>query len=212
MIRHLERVIPAAPGKPERGSAEHPMRKVTEAVASGAATAWTTEQAAEVESFFDDLADEWHTRSDPHRDEPLRDAFDRGGIPSHGVMLEVGSGTGLLTPSLFARGAAVIALDLSFEMLKFAPAELAPRLQADAARLPFPDRSITSAVLINAFLFPDETDRVLTDDGALVWVNTSGDKTPIYLSADDVDAALPGAWTGLAAEAGWGTWAVLRRA
>jgi hypothetical protein len=51
----------------------------------------------------------------------------------------------------------------------------------------------------------------LTSEGALVWVNTAGDRTPIHLTADDVEAALPGPWDGIASEAGWGTWAVLRR-
>jgi ubiquinone/menaquinone biosynthesis C-methylase UbiE len=187
------------------------MRKVTEQVASTPA-AWTPERAAEVESFFDELADEWHTRSDPHRNEPVLDAYDRGAVPTAGVTLEVGSGTGLLTTTLAERSEIVIALDLSFEMLRHATADLAPRVQGDASRFPFPDGAINVAVFINAFLFAEETARVLAPDGVVVWVNTSGDKTPIYLSADDVDAALPGQWTGVASEAGWGTWAVLRRA
>jgi SAM-dependent methyltransferase len=210
VIRHLERVIASAPGKPERGSADHPMRKVTEQVVAAAA-AWTSERATEVEAFFDELAGEWHTRSDPHRAEPVLDAYDRGEVPTTGVTLEVGSGTGLLTTMLAERCEIVIALDLSLEMLRYAPADMAPRVQGDASRFPFPDGAVTAAVFINAFLFPDEVARVLAPGGVVVWVNTSGDKTPIYLSADDVDAALPGEWTGVASEAGWGTWAVLRR-
>jgi SAM-dependent methyltransferase len=186
------------------------MRKVTEAVVEQPGS-WTPDQAAEVGAFFDALADEWHTRSDPHRAEPVDDAFARGAIPTDGVTLEIGSGTGLLTPSLLARCSFVVALDLAFEMLLRAPADLAPRMQADASRLPFPDGSVACAVLINAFLFPDEMARVLAPGGALVWVNTSGDRTPIYLSAEAVDAALPGDWEGVAAEAGWGTWSVHRR-
>lgn len=210
MIRHLERVVPAAPGKPERGSSDHPMRKVTEQVAFQPA-AWTPERATKVGDLFDDLAAEWHTRSDPHRSEPVDDAYERGDVPTGGVTLEVGSGTGLLTPSLVARCQQVIAVDLSLQMLLLAPGDVAPRLQADASRLPFPDRSIEAVVLINCLLFPDETARVLAPEGAVVWVNTSGDRTPIYLSAEAVDDALPGDWTGVAADAGWGTWAVLRR-
>ena len=57
-----------------------------------------------------------------------------------------------------------------------------------------------------------EVDRVLSPSGTVVWVNTAGDKTPIHLPADDVERALPGQWRGTASEAGWGTWAVLRRA
>jgi hypothetical protein len=53
--------------------------------------------------------------------------------------------------------------------------------------------------------------RVLAPDGCLVWVNTSGEQTPIYLPADDVVAALGDGWTGVASEAGTGTWCVARR-
>jgi hypothetical protein len=35
--------------------------------------------------------------------------------------------------------------------------------------------------------------------------------TPIHLSPDDLLAGLPGAWTGVASQAGEGTWCVLRR-
>jgi hypothetical protein len=42
----------------------------------------------------------------------------------------------------------------------------------------------------------------------VVWVNSRGTGTPIHLLASEVDAALPGAWTGVASTAGWGTWSV----
>jgi len=194
-----------------RGSADHPMRKVTRQVAFEP-HGWTPERLAKVETLFDDLAGEWHTRDHPHRSQPLADALDRGGpIPRH-TCLEVGSGTGLATPWLADRFDRVIAAELSAGMLALAPADAGVRVRADAARLPLRDASIDTVVLVNMFLFPDEMARVLHSDGALVWVNTSGDMTPIYLPADDVDAALPGDWTGVASEAGWGTWAVLHRA
>ena len=69
-----------------------------------------------------------------------------------------------------------------------------------------------AVVLINAFLFPAEVDRVLAPDGVVVWVNSSGPQTPIYLSVDDVVSRLPGSWEGVASQAGEGHWGVLRRA
>ena len=41
---------------------------------------------------------------------------------------------------------------------------------------------------MNAFLFPAEARRVVGPAGVLEWVNTSGDKTPIHLSAEYVSA------------------------
>ena len=187
------------------------MRKVTRQVAFEP-DGWTPERAAKVGELFDSLAGEWHTREHPLRLVPLADAFERGGPVGYGIGLEVGSGTGLGTAWLSARFDLLVAIDLSAEMLRLAPPDPAARVQADSSQLPFPDRSVDAVVLVNMLLFPTEVDRVLKDDGALVWVNTSGDATPIYLPADDVDAAMPGEWNGVASEAAWGTWAVLRRA
>ncbi|MET8405210.1 hypothetical protein [Streptomyces sp900116325] len=61
-------------------------------------------------------------------------------------------------------------------------------------------------------LFPTETARVLAPDGVLLWINQLGQDGPLYLPAEDVAAALPGQWTAVEAEAGWGSWACMRRA
>ncbi len=65
--------------------------------------------------------------------------------------------------------------------------------------------------MINMLLFPNEVDRVLAVGGAVVWINTLGDQTPIHLPVEDVALALPGSWHGVSANAGTGFWAVYRR-
>ena len=67
-------------------------------------------------------------------------------------------------------------------------------------------------MIVNAFLFPAEVDRILRLGGVVVWVNSSGSGTPIYLPADEVAAVLPGEWEGVTSTAGAGLWAVLARA
>ena len=91
------------------------------------------------------------------------------------------------------------------------PADPGARVRADAARLPVPDNAACCVVLVNALLFPNEMARVLCPGGTLIWVSSLGDRTPIYLSAEDVAAALPGTWSGVSADAGWGCWCALRR-
>lgn len=186
------------------------MRTVTHQVAFEPG-GWTKERSAKVAELFDGLAPEWHTRRGPESAHPLVDALARGGPFPAGPTLEAGSGVGAFTAEIAARLDDVIACDLSYEMLHRAPAASAPRCQADASVLPFADGTFGLVVLVNMLLFPHEMARVLRPDGSLVWVNTIGDATPIHLAAEEVHRALPGTWEGCHAEAGWGTWVVLRR-
>jgi SAM-dependent methyltransferase len=196
------------------GTDDHPMRIATRRAAGLDAGGWTGELRDQVEEFFDDLAGEWHTRSSPQRTAVVTDALVRGLDPigvSAGIAVEIGSGIGTYSPLLAARFPTVVAVDLSLVMLKLAPGGPARRIQADGAALPIRDGSAAAIVLINAFLFPAEVERVLSRDGALVWVNSSGEQTPIYLSVEDLVARLPGEWTGTSSRAGEGHWCVLRR-
>jgi hypothetical protein len=52
---------------------------------------------------------------------------------------------------------------------------------------------------------------VLSSNGVIVWVNSSGEQTPIYLPIDELVATLPGQWSGVASRAGEGIWCVLQR-
>lgn len=215
MITDLPRLIPVPPDDPPAGAGpDHPMRIVTRQVAFEP-DGWTADRRRKVADLFDDLAPEWHTRDYPGRDEPLRDALERGGGGTGGACLEIGSGTGLSTSLLTSHSSRVIALDLAREMLLRAPAGVAPRVQADASRLPFADGGVDLVVLVNTLLFPAEYDRVLAATGRIVWVNSRGDQTPIHLAASDVVAAMDAAtgkgWEAVASEAGWGTWCVLWR-
>ena len=191
------------------------MRIATRRAAGLDAGGWTTELREQVGDFFDGLANEWHTRSSPERTAVVMDALSRGlgalDVPA-GTVVEVGSGIGAYSDLLAERFTTVVAIDLSLAMLTLAPTRPAHRVQADGARLPLRDSFAVAIVLINAFLFPEEVERVLSPTGALVWVNTSGEQTPIYLSVDDVVAKLPGEWTGTASRAGEGHWCVLTRA
>jgi SAM-dependent methyltransferase len=189
---------------------DHPMRVLTRAVALG--EPWTTADADRVTSVFDALAADWTAdHVDATKAAPVRDALERGDVPTDGAWLELGSGTGAGTMILAGTVGTLVATDLSPEMLRHAPGSLAPRVNADASTLPFPDHSFDAVLMINMLLFPDEVDRVLRPDGVVVWVNTLGDQTPIHLPPEDVVDALPGAWAGVTARAGTGIWATLRR-
>lgn len=190
---------------------DHPMRKLTRATALG--EPWTAEDARRVAEIFDGLAPAWTERHvDPVKASVVDDALDRGGPPIEGRWLELGSGTGAGTRLLHGRVGEQVSVDLSPGMLTHAPDGLAPKVRADAARLPFPADTFDAILLINMLLFPAEIDRVLRPQGAVVWVNTLGDQTPIHLPPADVARALPGRWAGVASRAGTGLWAVLRRA
>lgn len=193
----------------DRFGEDSPMRKVTRQVAFEGG--WDATRATKVADLFTSMSKNWTADHDiENRYWPLTDALDRGDVSSTSAV-ELGSGTGLGTRILSQRFDHVAAFDLSSGMLRNAPAEYGQRVQADASTLPLRDGSVETLVLVNMLLFPAEVDRVLSDAGTIVWVNTVGEQTPIHLSADDVVTALPGAWQARASRAGQGTWCTATR-
>ena len=189
------------------GSAS-PMRKVTEQVAFDGA--WDAARRDKVRDLFDGMAAEWSSRFSVEREASIIDALGRGGLRGTKV-IELGAGSGLGTTEIAARASDFVALDLSMDMLREQPGTT-PLVQGDASVLPLPDASVDTLVLVNMLLFPAEVDRVLGAAGRLLWINTNGHETPIYLSPEDVVAALPGSWSVTAGRAGTGIWAAVDRA
>lgn len=204
--------LPDHPGATEPepfAGPDHPMRAMTRSKAFG--ESWERSDSTRVQQIFDSLAESWsENHVDPIKAAPVADALDRGDVPLDGRWLEVGSGTGAGARVLRGRVRSLICTDLAAEMLRHAP-DFAPRVRADAAYLPFPDRSFDAILMINMLLFPDEMGRLLAPGGSVVWVNTLGDQTPIHLPPFDVLDALPGAWAGVTARAGTGFWLTARR-
>lgn len=204
--------LPPAPGTvvpPPGAGPDHPMRAVTRQVAFEGG--WSPGRAAKVAELFDGMAASWTTdHAHPDRTAVLDDALRRGSLPE-GRCVELGSGTGLGTRALARRYPSVVAVDLAAAMLANAPDGVGLRVRADSARLPLRSGAADVIVLVNMLLFPAEVDRVLATHGVVLWVNTVGDQTPIHLSPAEVVAALPGAWSGVTARAGSGTWFAARR-
>ncbi|MET7912502.1 methyltransferase domain-containing protein [Streptomyces avermitilis] len=204
--------MPSPDGKPlpPEGTA-NAFRAFARDLAAGR-RAWTAAEAAFLVGLFDQLAPDWDITQATGRDDPVRDALTRGGALPQGTCLELGSGTGQFTRLLASAFPTVISLDLSEKMLQQAAGRSPVRVRADASALPAADASIAAVAAIDMLLFPTETARVLAPDGVLLWINQLGQDGPLYLSSEDVTAALPGHWTAIEAEAGWGTWALMRRA
>lgn len=211
MSRLLPRVLPSPAGKPlpPQDTADA-FRAFARDLAAGRRS-WGAAEADFLAGLFDQLAPEWDTTQATGRDDPLRDALTRAGPLPYGSCLEVGSGTSQFTPVLASAFPAVISLDLSERMLCQAAGRSPCRVRADASALPVADASIAAVAAIDMLLFPTETARVLAPDGVLLWINQLGQDGPLYLPAEDVAAALPGHWMATEAEAGWGTWACMRR-
>lgn len=209
MIETLERVIAEPPGKPvPSGAAE--FRAAARRIATDP-RAWTPDAASFVTDLFDGMAATWDAERATNRLDALIDALARGGRMPSGVCLEIGSGTGRHTPLLAETFGRVVAVDLSWQMLLHAPRTPGVRVQADAARLPLASRSAAAVVCVDVLLFPREVDRVLRDDGVLLWINQLGDDGPLFLDTPTVIEAMGGGWTAAESVAGWGSWAVLRR-
>jgi predicted TPR repeat methyltransferase len=202
---HPDAVVPEPFAGPD-----HPIRKLTRSVALG--EPWTADDAARMATAFDALAPQWsEDHVDPVKAAPVLDAIERGHPGLDGRWIELGSGTGAGSRVLHGKAREHVSVDVSEQMLAHAPDGITSKVRADSANLPFRSDAADVVLLINMLLFPEEVDRILAAGGAVVWVNTLGDQTPIHLPAHDVADALPGDWTGVTARAGSGFWAVFRR-
>lgn len=197
--------------RPDSGvGPDHPMRSVTRQVAFEAG--WSSGRARKVTELFDSMAGEWDvSHSDPVRVAPVSDAIRRGDLKLEGRWLELGAGTGAGTRLFAPAVKSLVGLDLSLAMLNGAPTRVAPLIQGDSSQLPFAADTFDGVLMVNMLLFPGEVDRVLKDQGQIVWVNTMGDRTPIHLSPEDLLSALPGEWAATWANSGTGFWAVACR-
>lgn len=110
-------------------------------------------------AYFDDLSETWDSLAGPPPEAAIRGFLDRLGIePGHTVM-DLGTGTGLLIPFVFARGPAeVIAADLSARMLAKVEAKYAGLfggrlrlLHTDVHNLAAADRSVDVVICNGAF-------------------------------------------------------------
>jgi SAM-dependent methyltransferase len=211
VIDTLARVVPADPGKPVRPEAAASQRSSREIAANPAV--WSGDAARAVVRRYTDLAPGWDGERGGYRPVPLADALDRGGPFPAGVCVEVGAGTGLLTPLLAAVWPRVVSLDLTPEMIRRSAAPW--RLIGDASRLPLPAASASAVVLADVPLFAAEVVRVLAPDGVVVWSNALGTDAPHHVPIPAVlealDAATATPFHAVTSEAGWGLWAVLRR-
>jgi SAM-dependent methyltransferase len=213
VIQTLPRLIPADPGKPVReGAAE--TQRASRALAEDPSR-WSPQMAHDVVDRYTELASVWEGERGGYRPVPLSDALARGGPLPSGLCLEVGAGTGLLTPLLTAVWPQVVSLDLTAEMLRRSSARW--RVLADASKLPVHHGTAAAVVLADAPLFAEEVARVLTPDGVVVWSNALGVDAPHHVPVGTVLAAMERAaperpWNAITAEAGWGLWAIFRRA
>ena len=205
-ITTIPRIIPAQPNKPVLDNVSE-LQAFARAIALDGV--WTTDIAQATASMFDGMAATWNTQHSTNRFDAVRDALRRGQIPVGGRCLEVGSGTGQITPLLTDHFDEVFSVDLSIAMLTQAASCTSFRICCDAARLPLCDHAFDAAVLVDTFCSAHELARVLKDRGHIVWINLLGQDGPLFVPPTDIASALPGAWTGTESAAGWGSWSVL---
>ncbi len=203
-IQRLEQIIETKSGKPQIDNSSHPMREVTKLIAKNEDN-WTPEISNQVSSLFNSRANEWNQTRHEYIKDPVNDALNRAGLTDTEVAVEVGCGTGIYTSVLQSKFRHVMSVDLSYNMLEQCDRTKGTYIQADSMRLPFKDNSISAVVLINCFLFKREILRILKGNGKLLWISTSGESTPIYLTPEQIQEIFPES-TIKTSSAGWGSW------
>jgi ubiquinone/menaquinone biosynthesis C-methylase UbiE len=102
-----------------------------------------------IPSHFDLLAPLYETFIPPKDPQEIRD---RIGLPTAGVLLDAGGGTGRVSQFLRGMAGSIVVADLSSRML--VEARKKPGLNpvcSHAERLPFPDRSFSRIIMVDAF-------------------------------------------------------------
>jgi SAM-dependent methyltransferase len=204
--------VPAPPGKPVREGASKAQERARRlALRPGT---WDHQEAADMAGWFDAAAATWEDARGAYRRPVIADALARGGPFLPGPAVEIGSGTGLLTPVISDVWPAVAAVDLSAGMLARSAAR--HRIQADASRLPLADHSVSAVVIGDGPLFAPEAARVMADEAVLVWANALGQGAPFFVPTQTLIEAMTAAtgrrWDAAESQAYWGSWAVLRPA
>jgi demethylmenaquinone methyltransferase / 2-methoxy-6-polyprenyl-1,4-benzoquinol methylase len=147
---------------------------------------------------FDRLAPRWDTMRAPDHLASFERALEAiDGSPGRALDLGTGTGAGAFAIARRFRDADVVGVDLSERMLdegrRKTPAPLAERVtfeRADAARLPYPDKSFDLVGLANMIPFFDELARVTAPGGWVVFSFSSGAETPIWVPAERLRAEL----------------------
>ena len=151
-ITVLPRTVEAPEGKPVRPEAPDNQRLMGEVLNDP--SSWTSELATVTAEVFDAMAETWVEGRGGYRAAPLVDALDRGRPPALGRCLEIGSGTGVLTPYLQEVWDDLVCVDLSMKMMLRRPT--GRQVRADAGTLPFPRSAFTVIVIGDAPLFAHE--------------------------------------------------------
>lgn len=137
--------------------------------------------------YFDQHAEKWDTYKKPD-EVKLKRVIESASIEEGSRVLDIGTGTGILLPFLVETvgwTGSVVALDLSFEMLKHARAKNIggniAYVQADAGQLPFKGSKFDRVICFACF--PHFTEKAsalaeiaktLTKDGVLVIAHAGG--------------------------------------
>jgi ubiquinone/menaquinone biosynthesis C-methylase UbiE len=194
--------------------ADHPMRRVTEAVTSDPGS-WGTVKD-EVRRTFDDLAATWEERLTPTLLTSLAAGLRNALEPSTALDLACGTGLGTDLVAGTFPDAFVVGADLSEAMVRSGVAKPRPHrvrfVIADASALPFPDHRFDLVTMLNALIFADELARILRPGGSALIAYSSGEDTPIYVDFADLERLLTS--VGLVelrhGRAGPGTWTFAR--
>jgi len=161
---------------------------------------------------YEGMASEWQSwvSTQTHYLDPVADALARIGSIERAV--EIGPGTGEATRLVATRARLVAAVDSSPAMMSRAPVLPNVRwLVGDARSLPIESGWADLVVGLNAVPSFQEINRVCAPAGRVLWANSFGPDTPLYVEPARFVGLLGPEWAGMARRVGFGEWCIVER-
>ncbi|WP_344633303.1 class I SAM-dependent methyltransferase [Streptomyces glaucosporus] len=192
------------PQPPDLKADDHPSRRYQERLLRdpGDHEAWQG-----LRRSYDRMAEDWREWTEDQHGYDLAVCEGLRRVRPAEWAVEICCGTGEATAAIAGAVPAVVACDLSLEMLRRRVDVPGVRwVAADVRSLPLGTGRVPLVVSLNGVFHPTEIVRVIRPGGQLLWCTSFRSGTPLYVPPERMHRLLGEGWTAEGGHAGHGEW------